>query len=438
MVESIWSAILAFNSSFFLIVSTILFFCVALFFTIQTSFLQIRALPRFFRLVSRGVDQRSDLPQENMMNSLQALFTAMGTTIGIGNIVGPSVAIMAGGPGALFWLILYIILGSVTKYVEVVYAISTRVVSSSGYLIGGPMIYLNLVHPYLATWYAAISLFLFISWSALQTNTLATICAQEGVAPWLVGALLALFILMVLYGGARRVGDFASKLVPFMFFFYLFFVLTILFKDLGLVKDALWLVMQETFYPQSIAAGLTGFGIMQAMRFGIYRGIFITESGLGTAAIPHATANVRRPTDQAILAMGATIAEFFLALLSGLLVLVTGVWQTGQLRSTLVYEIFKLHAPWYGQLILLVSIILLVLTTLIGNSFNGIQTFASLTSARWLNSYRIIIAIAIFLGALTQIGFLWDLTDFLLTLVAVPHLIGLVLLAIKRPNDLKF
>jgi AGCS family alanine or glycine:cation symporter len=428
------------NDDILAIPTTILFFGIAIILTIKTCFLQFRGFPHFIKLITSGVRGKGKFDQageKRTINPFHALFASMSTSIGMGSVVGPSLAIMTGGPGALFWLVVYIFFGSVTKFTEVAFALDTRVQMPDGQVVGGPMQYLRAVSIFLANWYSVIMVFLFAGWSSLQSNTLATIYAQEGVSEWMIGLGLALLIWYTLQGGAQRVGLIASKLVPFMFCLYVTFSMVILFKDIHALSAAISLVITSIISPSAAIGGFVGTTVLHAMRSGVYQGVYITESGLGTASIAHAVADTKSPTDQGILAMYSGIADIILSIVSGMLTLVTGVWQYGIFRSTLIYEAFKLHAPTIGQYALLVSISLFVLTTVIGNSFNGTQSFASLTKDRWVLVYRLFVCIIIFFGALMPVPLVWAIMNTLLALVAIPNLIGLLILAFKKPHVIK-
>jgi len=412
-----------------------IFLGAAIVLTIKIRFLQIRGLKILFAILSKKLSTKSeDVQTLGSINSFHALFTAMATTIGMGNMVGPTVAIYAGGPSALFWLVIYMFFASATKYTEVCFAIKTRVKTENGHLIGGPMEYLKLIHPFLAHWYVAIMMFLFIAWSALQTNTLAAIYAQESVPEWIVGLALAIVVFFILQGGAKRVGEITSKLVPFMFFLYVTFSMLILLKNPALITQALSLIFNDIFSLYAAKGGFFGATMLLAVRFGIYRSIYISEAGIGTSSIPHAMANTQNQTTQGILALYSMGADILISIMSGLLILVTGVWLTGDFRSTLIYEAFKLHAPGIGQLVLLVTITLFVLTTVIGNSFNGVQAYASLTNYRFTYAYIIATSIMTFFGAIIQTQLAWAVADLLLALVAIPNILGIVYLAFKMPE----
>jgi AGCS family alanine or glycine:cation symporter len=416
--------------------ATFAFVLVAVILTLKTRFLQIRAFPRFVSLITEGMARRKG-DNIKTIDSFHALFTAMATTLGMGNIIGPSIAIITGGPGALFWLIAYGILGSVTKFTEVVCALNTRVYMPGGHIVGGPMEYLRVVSPFIASWYAIAMMFLMAGWSGLQANTLAGIFAQESVPHWLTGLMLALIVFVVLRGGAKRVGNVASKLVPLMSLLYISFALYILLKDIPALKNAFSLIFDNIFSPAAALGGFAGATVCQALRAGVYKSIFITEAGIGTSSIPHAMADVKRPVDQGILAMFSMGADAFLSLLSGLLVLVTGLWLNCGFSNTVMYDVFKLHAPTIGRFVLMASILLFVLTTAIGNCFNGSQTFASITKNRFVLGYQLFAVLVIFLGSLMSVPLIWSMMDTVLTFVAIPNLIGVLILAYRKPEWFK-
>jgi alanine or glycine:cation symporter, AGCS family len=434
--ETCSAAVFAVNAS--LAVPTLLLFLgTGIILTIKTRFLQIRGFPHFIRLLTSGIKKGHS--KAHTINSFHALFSAMATTIGMGNIVGPSMAIALGGPGALFWLLLYIVFGSVTKYTEVTFAVYSRTTSTKGDIIGGPTQYLALVRPWLGTWYALLTIVLFTGWSSIQVNTLSCIWAQEGIPHWMTGLLAVVILLSVVLGGVDRIGYFASRIVPLKFLLYVTFALIILLQNLPAVGQAIVLVFSSAFTPAAAGGALAGISLFTVMREGIYKSIFITEAGLGTSSISHALADVERPTDQGILALFSGLADMFLCTLSGLLTLVTGVWLSGKLSNTLIYEAFKLHSPIGGaQYALMISILLFVITALIGNTYNGSQSFASFTNYKYVKTYYVCAALIAFSGSLAAVPFLWSVMDILLTLVAIPNLLGILYLVFKYPHIIAF
>ena len=421
--------------------TTLLFLGVAIILTIKTRFLQLRALGRLAHILKHGVQRRAEVVnaqgEQETIGTFQALFTALATTIGMGNVVGPSIAIVSGGPGALFWLQVYIFFGSVTKFVEVVFAFNTRTKVDDGRVVGGPMEYLKSIRPWLAQWFAFVMLFVMMGFSSGQSNTLALIFEQKSVAPWVVGIVLALMVYAVLRGGISRIGAVATKLVPLMFILYVGFGLIILVQQPYALIAAIKLVFYSVFHPKAAFGGFLGATLFQAMHGGIYKGIFITEAGLGTSSIAHATADSKYATDQGILAMYSMISDAFLTTMSGLLVLMTGVWNVGAFRSTMVYEVFKMNAPVFGQVILLIAITLFVVTTVIGNTFNGLQSAASLFPRKWVTAYMYCSLAMIVAGAILPTKTTWDFIDFIMTFAILPNLIGLLWLTYKRPELLE-
>jgi len=421
-------------NTYLAIPTMILFLATGIILTIKTRFIQFRAWPRFWQLLTGGVEKGHT--GAHTISSVRALFSAMATTLGMGNIVGPSMAISIGGPGALFWILIYICLGAVTKYTEVTYAVYSRTTSPKGDIIGGPTQYLKMIRPWLGSWYAALTLLLFTCWSSVQVNTISCIWAQEGVPPWITGLIVVSILIVVVFGGVDRIGFFASRAVPLKFFLYVGFALIILAKDYFAVWIAIKQVFSCAFSGGAACGGVAGITVYTAMREGIYKSIFITESGLGTASIPHALANVEHPTDQGILALYSGLADMFLCTISGLLTLVTGVWLlTGKLSNTLIFEAFKIHSPIPGaQYALMLAVLLFVVTALIGNTYNGGQSFASLTNYKYINVYYLVAAAIAFSGSFVEVPFIWNLVDVIITMVAVPNLLGLLYIAFTYPQ----
>lgn len=417
--------------NFLAVPSTLIFFLAAVILTFKTGFLQFRGFRRFIRLITVNLGRRK-AGELKTINAFHALFTAMSTTIGVGNVVGPSVAIIIGGPGALFWLLVYMFFASATKYTEVVLAIKYRERTSDGRILGGPAEYLKHVRPYLAHWFGLVTIFLFAGWSGLQANSLAEILAQQSVPEWITGLLLAVFVFIVLVGGAKRVGEVSSRIVPIMFVLYVTFTIVILLGDIAALKQAFVLIGRSVISPSAPIGGFLGSTIFAAMQEGAYKAIYVSEAGVGTSSIPHSMSDVSNPTDQGLLAMFSMMADAFLCLISGLLVLSTGLWQGGVLTATTVYRIFEVYYPVIGPLVFAACIILFISGTTIGNGFNGSQSFASFTRYRWINWYYGFIALTVFLGAISDVPLIWAIMEFLLPLVAIPNLIGVLILAFRK------
>jgi len=432
-----------YNFNQYLSIPTIaLFFGVGLILTIKTKIPQIFALKKFYRLIFYGIQEvSSDSKLEpKTISPFQALFTSMATTIGMGNVVGPSMAVAIGGPGALFWLIVYVFIGAATKFTEVAFSVYCRSISNNGEIIGGPSQYLKLVSPFLGYWYAVLTVILFTVWSSIQVNTISCIGNLEGIPHWLSGFIAVSILLFVVLAGVKRIGYVASKLVPIMCLLYIGFACAILVKHIHLIIPSLKLVFESAFDLKSIGGSLLMAPFFRAMKEGIYKGVFITESGVGTSSIAHALSDVKHPVDQAVLSIFSSLTDIILCLISGLLTLVTKVWMIpGKLSNTLIYEVFKEYCPIYGgQVVLMISVFLFVITSLIGNTFNAGQSVAALTKYKYVKIYFIFAAIAAFSGAIIPMPFLWNFMDIILSLIAFPNLIGIVILAFKYADKLKF
>lgn len=418
------------NDDILAVPTVIIFFTIAFGMSLYTRFAQIRYFPRFIRLITKGARHKE---QGNSISSLHALFTAMGTTIGMGNVVGPSLAVMVGGPGALFWLVMYIFLGSTIKLVEVTFAVQTREKTKDGKIIGGPMQYLKSVSNVLGTWYNVLIIILLIIWTGLQANTLANVWAIESVPHWATAIGLSLFTFIALSGGAQRVGIIASKLVPLMCGLYITFALFMLLRDPAALCNAISLVFQNVFQVKAVA----GVSFFYMIKTALLRGVHMSEAGVGTSSIAHAMTDAKRPVDQGILAMCAMITDIVLCSLSGLIILVTGVWSQGIFRSTLIYEAFKFHAPAIGQYVLIFSISLFVLTTVMGNGFNGLQSFNAFTRYRFSKIYVLFTCVVVFFGCLMPVPLIWQMADTVMVMVAIPNLIGIIWLIVTKKDELK-
>lgn len=434
-----------FNTCFDLIVkfntllsipALILFLGTAIFLTIKLKFIQFRAFPRFLSLITTGIPQRHT--KAKTLSSWTALFSAMSSTMGIGNIVGPPMAISLGGPGALFWLIVYIFFGSVTKFTEVTFAVFTKKTTLTNNILGGPTQYLRLVSPYLGNFYAFLTVFLFTTWSSVQVNTLACVWEQENIANWIIGLAVTSLLLLVVLGGVKRIGFVASKIVPLNFIVYVSLSLFILLNHWYLLKDSIILVLTSAFSYKAAVGGFMGASMFKAMREGIYKGIFVTEAGVGTASIAHALSEVKNPTDQGILAMYSGIADILLCSLSGLLTLSTGIWASDKLGNVWVYEAFKMYFPRFGSWAFLLIVFLFVLSALIGSAYNGSQSFLALVGKyKYVKIYYLVSALIAFSGALVHMPLLWQFMDIILALVAFANLIGIIILSLKYSNILK-
>lgn len=401
----------------------------------KTRFIQIRAIPHMFSLLRQSfADTESST---HTIKAHKALFSAMATTIGIGNITGPLIAIHWGGPGALFGYLLATLFGSAATFAEVTFALKFRDASKRvADRVGGPMHYLKKVFsPIVPLVYSACGALLLVVWSGSQSNRLASMLSPYNIPSWICGAVLSGFTLFVLLGGIQRVSAVAEKLVPFMFLLYAGTMFWILSCNAARIPAAVSLILSGALCPKAASAGVAVAAALRALRWGLAKAFMSNESGVGTATIPHSMANTENPVDQGILSIASVYSNGLLCLLSGLVVLVTNAhlnFDGDGLGA--ITKIFAHYFPFIGPAILLFSATLFVITTVIGNSYNGSQCYAYIFGKRSLSLYFIINAISIFVFASISIDFTTQLEDYLLLPVVVPHIIGIVWLTFRYQN----
>lgn len=404
----------------------------------KTRFIQIRAIPHMFRLLHKSFTSTEH--SAYTIKAHKALFTAMSTTIGIGNIVGPLIAIEYGGPGALIGYLLATIFGSAATFVEVTFAQKFKDPAPLAERIGGPMHYMNKVFPYAVGYiYAASSILLMLSWSGTQSNTLAALLQPYGVAPGITGALLAILTVFVLVGGVKRVGDVAEKIVPFMFLLYTSAMLWIIACNITLLPGVFKLIWISAFSPEALKGGLMGASVWQALRWGLAKGCHSNEAGLGSATVPHSLAESSSAIDQGILSIVSVFSNGVLCILTGLTILITNTHMNYHVDSIgIITKLFAQYFPGIGPMILLMSATLFVISTLIGNSFNGSHFYRYVLGKRGIYLYYALCAFSIFACSLVSVEYIWERIDLLVVPIVVPHIIGLVILAFRYSNALHF
>ncbi len=402
--------------------------------TFKLNFIQFRGLGAMFRLLASG---QGASQAKHKVRPSRALFIAMSTTIGIGNIVAPIFAIGFGGPGALLGFFLATIFGSAATYAEAVLAVKTRERYKDGSIKGGPMQYLSLaLHPAFSYLYAALCVPLFVSWTSNQSNQLAVLLEPLGPPRWMVGLGLALITPLLLAGGIKRIGLIAAKIVPVMFVLYTGGLMWILWLTRAQLAHAIWLVFASAFTTKALGGAAVGVGIQRALRWGLAKGIQSNEAGVGTSAIAHATADIDDPVEQGLLSMISVYTNGLLCILTGLAIITSGVWQDPTLSFDIVMaeRMFSLYFSTAGTLMLMVSGTLFAFTTIMGNSYYGMKCFAFTTGNRFGMVHHFLVIAAIFFGAVLDARFVWSIVDFFLIPVAIPNMIGIVVLVFKKTD----
>lgn len=417
--------------------SFILLLCASILLTIKTRFVQIRTIPRMISLLRSSFSSKEH--SAYTIKPHKALFTAMATTIGIGNIIYPLLAIGLGGPGALVGFLLATIFGAAATFVEVTFALKYKDPAPLKDRIGGPMFYLNKVfHPIVGYLYAFFGLILIIFWSGGQSNALATMLVPYHIPPLITGSLLAVFTFIVVTGGIKRVGNVSEKIVPIMFLLYTSAMLVIICCNAHKLGYAFSLIASSLFEPVAVGSGFIGGSVVQALRWGLAKGFSSNESGIGTATVPHSKAEAHSSVDQGILSIVSVFSNGVLCLLSGLAILVTDAYKDfGTASITIITNLFGSYFPGIGPAILLFSATLFAVSTIIGNSYNGSQFFLYAIGKRGIYLYHGICALSILYSAMFSLEAVQNVVDYLTIPVVVPHILGLVVLAYRYSDDLE-
>jgi len=407
---------------------------VGLFLSIGLKLMPVLKLGAGFRLMwsgrARGEADEGEIPP------FQALMTALSATVGTGNIAGVATAVFLGGPGALFWMWLTALVGMATKYSEAVLAVRFREVDERGKHVGGPMYYIRNGLGNKWAWlgvlfaiFAAVAAFGI--GNTVQANSVADVLETNfGLPHWVTGLILMVLVGMVLIGGIRRIGQVASALVPFMAVSYVLIGLIVLAINANEIPSAIAMVFSSAFSGSAAEGGFAGAAVWAAIRFGVARGIFSNEAGLGSAPIAHAVAQTKDPVKQGMVAMlGTFIDTIIVCSITGLVIITSGAWTSGETGAALTSLAFESGLPGFGNYIVAISLAIFAFTTILGWSFYGERCIEFLFGTRAIVPYRVVWIIAIPVGATVNLGFIWLLADTLNAMMALPNLIALLLLS---------
>jgi AGCS family alanine or glycine:cation symporter len=403
-----------------------------LFLTIGLRFITLRKINYAFRQLFQG--RHSDVEQGNI-TPFNALMTSLSATVGTGNIAGVATAIALGGPGALFWMWCTALVGMATKYAEAVLAVRFRETDEEGRYVGGPMYYIkNGLGPrwlWLATAFALFGgLAGFGIGNLVQANSVADVLYQSYQLPKAVtGVSMAILAGLVIIGGIKRIGSVAGKLVPIMALAYLAAGLVVLVTHITAIPDALGLVFDAAFTGHAAGGGFAGASVWMAVRWGVARGVFSNEAGLGSAPIAHAAAKTDNPVRQGTIAMlGTFIDTLVLCSVTGLAIILTGVWDSGQTGAPLAAAAFGSAMP-IGKHVVSIGLAVFAFTTILGWSYYSERCLEFLLGVKIVLPFRVVWILVIPLGALWKLDLVWGLADMLNGLMAIPNLIALILLS---------
>lgn len=405
----------------------VLLFGTHLFLTFRLGFIQkytFRAIRMSFTRTSEG---------EGEISHFGALVTALAATIGTGNIVGVATAVAAGGPGAVLWMWLTGVFGIATKYAEAVLSVKYRTVAEDGTVSGGPMYVLEkaMKMKWLAVLFALFtSVAAFGIGNMVQANSIATMVQHNfHVSTWITGVVLTVFTAVVIIGGITSIAKVCEYLVPFMAFFYVAGCIVLLFLRQETILDSIQLIISSAFTGQAAMGGFAGAGVKEAMRFGIARGLFSNESGLGSAPIVAAAAQTKHPVKQALISSTGTFWDtVVVCLATGIVVVNSGMWQSGLKGAELTSAAFN-EVPYIGNAVLTFGLLTFVFSTILGWSYYGEKAIEYLFGKKLIMPYRWAWVAAVMVGSVVSLQVVWTFADIANGLMALPNLVSLIVLS---------
>ncbi|WP_054739408.1 alanine/glycine:cation symporter family protein [Cellulosilyticum ruminicola] len=405
-------------------------------FTVRLGLIQIVKLPKAFKLIFKAENNGT-----GDINSFGALCTALAATVGTGNIVGVATAISAGGPGALFWMWVAAFFGMATKYAEGVLAIKYRTIDANGQVSGGPMYYIERglgdkikgLAKFLAVFFAVSGILVALLGIGTfsQVNSIASsLQSTLGVDTKITSIVVAVLIGIIVFGGIQAISKVAEKVVPFMAITYIIFTLIILGSNGSQIIPALGIVFKGAFTGTAAVGGFTGAIVAKAIQSGIARGVFSNESGLGSAPIAAAAAKTEWPAEQGLISMtGTFIDTIIICTLTGLTLIVTGVWQGEHAGAVMTQDAFAQVLPTAGPILITICLTLFAFTTILGWCYYGERCLEYLMGVKGITAYRIVFLVMVALGGFIQLEVIWTLADIVNGLMALPNLIGLICLS---------
>lgn len=387
-----------------------------------------------FRLMWGGRIKGDDATGD--VSPFQALMTCLSATVGTGNIAGVATAIFLGGPGALFWMWCTALVGMATKYSEIVLAVHYREKDERGEYCGGPMYAIKNGLSKSWAWLGFVfavfgGLAGFGIGNMVQSNSMAEVMESSfHVERWVTGLVTTIIVALVILGGIKRIAKVSASLVPFMCVGYVAMSLVVLGIYIDRVPDAFVLIFTHAFTPAAATGGFAGAAVMMAMQYGVARGIFSNEAGLGTAGIAQAAGTTNSPVRSGLIGMiGTFIDTIIICSMTGLAIICSGVWTGGVKGASLSTAAFESALPGVGGYLVAVALIVFTFTTILGWSYYGEKCWIYLAGRKTVLPFRILWVLAVFGGAVFQLDFVWLLADTLNALMAIPNLVALLLLS---------
>lgn len=423
---------------------------IGIYYTIRLRFIQILRFKTGFSMLFRGVSLSGEKAGKEGMSSFQAVATAIAGQVGTGNLAGLATAIIAGGPGAVFWMWISSFLGMSTIYAEAILAQKYKSTDRNGQVVGGPAYYIEqgLKLKWLAVVFAIFIIFaLGLVGNMVQSNSIANaFYLSFGASQWLVGLCIATLAGLVVVGGLHRIAAFTEKMVPVMVVIYLIGALVVLVINYTFIVSAFKLIIIAAFNPQAVMGGAIGISIQQAARFGIARGLFSNEAGMGSTPHAHAVAKVKKPEDQALIAMMGVFIDCLIITITGLVIITAGMKilaQQGLPLSELLtfmgkngtgiavtqYAYGLIFGSWGGMFVS-ISLMFFAFSTIIGWYYYSETNVRYLFgSPRALRVFQALVIVMLFASSLFKVDLIWNMADAFNGLMVIPNVIALALLS---------
>lgn len=423
---------------------------VGIYYTVRLRCIQVLRFKQGVLLLLRGISLSGEKAGKAGMSSFQAIATAVAGQVGTGNLAGPATAIIAGGPGAIFWMWISSLLGMSTIYAEAILAQKYKSTDRNGQVVGGPAYYIEqgLKKKWLAVIFAILNILaLGLVGNMVQSNSIANAFHNSfGVSTWVVGICIAILVSLVVVGGLHYIAALNEKLIPIMASLYITGAIITLIVNYQYVSQAFYLIFVAAFSPQAAFGGAIGISIQQAARFGIARGLFSNEAGMGSTPHAHAVAKVKNPEDQGLIAMMGVFTVCLIVTLTGLVIITTGLSSLNkeglplsELLSfigekgtgiTVTQNAYEQTFGYWGNIFISVSLLFFAFSTIIGWYYYAETNVRYLcSSVRWLRCLKILVILCVFGASLFDVDLVWNMADAFNGLMVIPNIIALLILS---------
>ncbi len=406
-------------------------------FTIRTRFVQVRRFGTGLKRLFGSINLNGEKANHEGMSSFQALTTAIAAQVGTGNITGCATALASGGPGAIFWMWVSAFFGMSTIYGEAVLAQKYKTVDEDGQVTGGPIYYIRArfrgkFGKFLAGFFSIAIIFaLGFAGNMVQSNSIGDSFHNAfGISPIIIGVICAAIAAFIFLGGVARIASVTEKLVPVMAMFYIVGCAIILCLNHATLIEAFRSIFVGAFQPQAIAGGVAGVTVKEAMRYGVARGLFSNEAGMGSTPHAHALAKVKKPQDQGVIAIVSVFIDTFVILtLTALVILSTGALSSGETGSALAQTAFDSAFGSFGSVFIAICMFFFAFSTIIGWYFFGEVNVKALFGKKAVKIYSALVVVCVVLGSALKVDLVWNLSDLFNGLMVFPNLIALIALS---------